>query len=215
MNVGIFLSVHEYISKKTEAKQMNDTENYLLSKKSTLSKTIPAGFLVNLIGAMGAFGIVYVLYGIFAPQTRYHVIEPVVYGDFSDLIRSLCLSQSCTVIALAVMFFSTFTVCSKAISFFLCLWRGTCLGCAASLLSSGLVSGISDCWNIGLSLSFFSTVIFIFLSSYSAVYSDCILKTFASAEYRYASSLTNEYIKCFLTLSGGVIIVGIISVILL
>lgn len=194
---------------------MNDTENYLLYKKSTLSKTIPAGFLVNLVGAMGAFGIVYVLYGIFAPQTRYQVIEPIVYGDFFSLVKSLCLSQPGNLIALVILFFSTFTVISKGISFFLCLWRGASLGCAASMFASGLISGISDYWNVGLSLSFFSTVVFILLSSYSAVYSDCILKTFASGEYRYASSLTNEYIKCFLTLSGGVIIAGIISVFLL
>lgn len=194
---------------------MNDTESYLLHKKSTRAKAIPAGFLVNLTGAMTAFGIVYVLYSSFGTGSQYRVIEPVVSGDVLTFAKSLCLSQPGTLAALLILFFSTFTVGAKGISFFLCLWRGASLGCTSSLLASGCVFGVSAYWNIGLSLSFISTAVFILLSSYSSVYSDCILMTYSAGEYRYTSSLIREYIKCFLTLSGGVITAGIISVILL
>lgn len=209
-----FMLRRNIIEKNTEV-NMNDTENYLLHKKSTLAKSIPAGFLVNLIGAIASFCITYMLYGIFLPDTRYRAVEPLVTGDIYSLVKSLCLSQPETLASLLILFFSTFTTGAKAISFFLCLWRGASLGCASSLLGIGIIYGISDYWNIGLSLSFFATVIFILLSSYSAVYSDCILKTYSNGKYRYTSSLICEYVKCFLTLSGGVIIVGGLSVILM
>lgn len=191
---------------------MNETENYLLHKKSTLAKSIPAGFIVNLIGAMTAFGLTFVSCTIFQNGTRYQVVDPVIHGSISACIRSLCLSQQSTVAALLFLFFTGFTVCAKGISFVLCLWRGASLGCAAALLSSGLLIGFAGTWHAGLLLSFLGTVIFILLSSYASVYSDCILRTFSAGEYRYASSLIREYCFCFLTLSGGVLSIGILSV---
>lgn len=194
---------------------MNDTENYLLHKKSTLARSISTGFLMNLVGAIIAFVLIYIIYGIFIPDAHFRVVQTVIYSDIFLLMKSLCLTQNGNIVALLVLFFSAYTVCSKAISFSLCVWRGASLGCMASMLEAGLIDGISEHWNIGLSLSFFSTVIFILLSSYSAVYSDCILKTCAVGEYRYTSSLTGEYFRCFLTLSGGVLTAGICSALLL
>lgn len=194
---------------------MNETENYLLHKRSTLAKSIPAGFIIHLIGAMTAFGLVFAFYSVFCQGIRCRAADPVVYGKWSALIRSLCLSQSGNIFSLLLLFLTGFTICSKGISFLLCLWRGASLGCAAALLSSGCVISISGTWHAGLLLSFLATVLFILLTSYVTVYSDCILRTFSMREYRYTSSLIREYCLCFLTLSGAVLSAGILSVLLI
>lgn len=190
---------------------MNETESFLLHKRSTLSKSIPTGFIIHLIGTMIAFGITFAIYSLFQNGTRYQVTTPLVFEDLTDCIYSLCLSQTGDTVALLILFISGFAVGARGVSFLLCLWRGISFGCVVSLLSSGLLIGYAETWYAGLLLSFLATILFILLSSYVSVYSDCILRTYSTRKRRYTSSLTREYCLCFLILSGSILSVGIVS----
>lgn len=191
---------------------MNDTENYLLHQKSILSRLIPAGFLINLLGVMLAFGTVYAFYTAVSPTSVYSVQIPVVSADLNASVTALIQTQTKLLTALVLLFLSGFTVFSKTAAFFLCSWRGAGLGCTAALLSSGSLKGVSDSVNTGLFLAFFAALLYVLLASYSAVYADCILHTCSNGKYRYVSSLVKEYFLCFLTLSGIVLAAGILSI---
>jgi len=194
---------------------MNGTENYLLARKRELPKTIPACVILLMIAVMSSFGVGYAFFSSFPPEAVFRIASPAVGIDIPSSLLSLARTKSGEVIELAILAVSSFTVFSKAVILLLCLSRGLSLGCASSLYLSGLVSGDIRDAAAYILFGFASAVLFAVLAAYSSVYSDCIIRSCASGERRYACALSREYAVCFLTFSGGVLSVGILPFIIM
>ncbi len=187
---------------------MNETELYLLRKKSALPHLLTSGFLLRLIGLLLAFGVSFLIYQILEPAAYFRPVSPLIRGDLISLLLSLITGQLPSLLLLAILFTSVFFIGGRTLGYILCSWKGATLGCLCSLILSGRLSHTVF---YAVLFYFLSAVILVLLSAYAAIYSDCILKTHAAGEYRLASALSREYILCFLTLSGGVILTGMLS----
>lgn len=193
---------------------MIDTETYLIHLKSDFLRRIAAGFIVCIIVFAMSCVLAY-LVAWWGFDDAYMITSPITVNGVVGTVKSAAVSQIPNVIALAVLFASVFTVVNKWIVMLLCLWKGACLGCAAYLMGSGAVRGISGTWAWSLTFYFLAAVAFMVLASVSLVYSQVICRMFAAEEKKYTASIGMEYLKCFLVMSGGVLILGCISVILI
>lgn len=194
---------------------MNGTENYLLLRKKELPKTIPGYIIILMLAVMASFGIGYAFFSYFQPHALFRISLPVLGEDYSSSAAALARTKSGEILELLILAVSSFTVFSKAAILLLCILRGLSLGCVSALYIAGLLSGSITGISGYILFGFASAVIFAVLAAYSSVYSDCIVYSCASGERKFAFALAREYAVCFLTLSGGVLSVGIIPFIIL
>jgi len=187
---------------------VNESELYLLRKKSALPQLLTSGFLLRLIGLLLAFSISFLLYQALEPAAYFRPVSPLVRGEVLSLLLSMITGQAPTLFLLLLLFASAFFVGGRCIGYCLCAWRGASLGCLCSLILSGRLSQTGF---YAVLFYFLSTVFFLLLSAYTVIYSDCIMKTWAAGEHRLTFSLAREYLLCFLTLAGGVILTGMLS----
>ena len=143
------------------------------------------------------------------------IIERLSLNNPAAAVISVAEALSGITVSLLVLFVSSFTVFSRRIMYFLCLWRGASLGCAAALLVSGVISGLPANASCALMTAFLQTVVFVLLVSFSDVYSDCFLQIFSQNDRLYKNAFVREFLLCYLTLSGIILSAGIIEVLIL
>ncbi len=194
---------------------MIDTETYLIHIKSDFLRRAAAGFIICLIVSAVSCAMAYGGAWLLCGDESYVIVSPLSAGGFADTVRSAAVSQLPTVIELSVLFASVFTVVNKWILALLCAWRGACLGCAAYLMGSGAVGGISGGWTWALIFYFLATVLFVALAALARVYSQVICRVYSAEEIKYTASIGMEFLKWFLVISGGIFILGCTSVILI
>lgn len=194
---------------------MNGTETYLVHVKSNFWRYTAQRFIIYIAFVAVSFALAYPATAVFCKGRIFTVVEPMSIEGAPGVIGGVVTSQIPTALVLMILFASTFTVISKWIGGLLCVWRGACLGVSVSLMGKGVVGGITDEWTWSLALYFTVTVAFAALSAVSAVYSDVICRMHGNGERKYAVSVTAEYIKLFLVMSGGIFILGGISVIII
>ena len=194
---------------------MNPIENYLIYRARSLPKHISAGFIIHMIVTMVSFGIVCSFFMIFPPDARFILTHSVALSNPSASIVTFAEALSGITVSLLVLFAASFTFFSRKIMYFLCIWRGGSLGCAAALTASGAISGLPATASCALMAAFLQTVVFILLVSFTDIYSDCLLQIFSHNDRLYKNAVVREFLLCYLTMSGVILFAGIIEVLLL
>lgn len=212
---GIFLLSDAYNRKKHWRLKMNSIENYLLFRSRTLAKSLAVGFLLNFIAAMAAFGLLYSAFKVFPPDFCVRIIHADPFTGTSGFIRGISEALAGSMITLALLFTSCFTVFSRRIILVLCLWQGASFGCTSALISGGLCSDVPQYTALSMMTAFLASCVFVFLASFSSVYADCIIRICSAQAYTYKKAVTQEFFLCFLTLSGVFLTLRLIQFVLL
>lgn len=186
---------------------------YIIHNKMNLYKSIANGFLQCIGIFIASFVFSYFIFQKIHTGCIYIITEPFDTRDGVSLVLS-CVKVlfPCTVLLCAVLL-SAFTVLGRAVSVICAVWRGSCLGCLTALVGVGAVFGTNTTIGIGLSLYFISTVLMLILSSCASVYAKCICKGHSEEKYSETFSLSVEFIKLFLIISGAIYITYLISII--
>ena len=188
---------------------MNGTEDYLFRLKSTMHGRLTASFAALFCSAAAAFALAYLIFS--RINCGNFIIACDLSGSFFEAcVNAMCSQMPCAVMLLSV-YLSAFSSLSEKVSFFVCIWRGLCLGTTVSLILKGSVGGVASEWKISILFYFAATVGIIAFASVTSLYSAAITYTFASGDKRYFRSLAAEYTKCFLIASGAVFIFGCAS----
>lgn len=191
---------------------MSDIESYLWCIKNNFLKRTSTYCLIYFLVCVVPFSIAFMVPKFVSCSGAYYILDPISKGNASLAIKSILSSQIPLTLQLVILLCSVFTLCNKYITAILVSWRSISLGAAISFVNEGYVLGGSIS-PLAFSGYFVATLLFIILASVASVYSEAISHTLLSGSRRFTVSLAAEMIKYYLILSGGIFILGCISVI--
>ena len=168
-------------------------------------------FLIRFAAMLAAACAVFLLFSRLPDAGRYVITPPSFSGRTPDVLREAIVSQFPALIELTLLFLSAFTVGCRPISLLLCIWRGCSLGCFIALFCGGRLIGFSPFCIPGLTAYFLASAAFAALSAYSVHTASLLVNVCADGRVRRALSLGGAYLYRFLSLSGVVLLCGLLA----
>lgn len=195
---------------------MNDTKNYIFEIRDTMPERLTVRFLVYLIISALSFGVAFAIVALFVPNGYFLIVRPAsVYKNGISAFLSVTERAFPVATALFILYAASHTVLSPVISAAISVWRGFSLGCICKLMRDGAVAGVGRSVTFAVLLYFAATVIVIFLSSLSNLYSLCICRAYSAQMPSIKRELALEYLRLFLILSGGIFILTAVATVLM
>ncbi|MBQ8370062.1 MAG: hypothetical protein IJ497_04480 [Clostridia bacterium] len=186
---------------------MNGAQTYLEHMRHNAVRRTAVLFMLYTLTSSLFCGLAYSVFLQWSTGTVWR-ITPYTGSGFVSAV----LSQSWTVLFLAVRFLAAFTVFSRGVSVLFAALRGAGLGCAAAFIARGLLNLPSGGW---MYANLASALALLFYCALADVYADGFLTLSGMHERRMRASLFTEFLKLTGVLSGVILLSGIVSAILI
>ena len=189
---------------------MTQTENILRESKNTEAKRLAAVFIPLLFCYVGGGVAAFLLSG-GTDTVAYAIDPPIPSGGVYEALSALSRSLGSGIFQLFLIFLSVFTFFPTWVAASAAIFRGICTGCSLVPIREGMVMSTGSP-EVGVSLYFLASVLFLLLSAVSCTTADTLGKYRSRHDRRNSRALLFEYVPFYLVTSGGILALSAFAV---